>query len=99
MRGLFKRAEVATVLDSLDNSVVFLTPDAIEATLLKEDPTTAWDLASLYLRSIGAEPISKEAQQIVGMSAELTCYVSMKYFTENRLIHLEVRHIVGGLAP
>ena len=36
-----------------------------------------------YLRSIGAKPISKEAQQIVGMSAELTCYVSMKYFTDD----------------
>ena len=82
VRGLFKRTEVEVVLDSLENSVVFLTPDTIEETLLLEDPNTAWELASLYLRSIGAEPISEEAQQIVGMSAELKCYVSMKYFTE-----------------
>ena len=81
VHGLFKRAEVEVVLDSLENSVVFLTPDTIEKTLLSEDPSAAWELASVYLRSIGADPISKESPQIVGMSAELKCYVSMEYFS------------------
>jgi hypothetical protein len=36
----------------------------------------------VYLRSIGARPISDEAPNVVGISVENTCYVSLEYFTE-----------------
>lgn len=85
VRGLFPRHEYATVLDVLGRSVVFLTPANIE-TVLREMRWlgTAWDLANLYLESFGAELLSKHAPRIVGLSDEMTCYVSADYFREER---------------
>jgi hypothetical protein len=41
---------------------------------------SAWTLANLYLASIGAELLGKDAPRLVGLSEETTCYVSPEYF-------------------
>lgn len=81
VRGLFPVYEQDAVLGVLNRSVVFVTPGTVE-TVLRTMPWlgTAWDLANLYLLSCGAEPLSAEAQRIVGLSAETTCFVAMDYF-------------------
>lgn len=81
VRGLFSRREQEPVLKVLERSVVFLTPANI-ASILGEERWlhTAWDLANLYLGSIGAKHLSPDAPSIVGLSEETTCYVSLEYF-------------------
>jgi len=75
---LFPRAEQDVVLALVERSVVFLTPDNIEAVLRKEMgwPGSAWDIANLYLGGIDAELLSADAPRLVGFSQETTCYVS-----------------------
>ena len=81
VRGLFPAVEQERVLALLERSVVFLTPGTIRPAL-EEMPWlhSAWAMANLYLGSVGAELLSGEAPQIVGMSIETTCFVSMEYF-------------------
>ena len=83
VRGLFRRDECEAVLSILENSVVFLTPDNVHDLIQNETPNTAWTIASIYLRSVGADPVSDEAPNIVGLSVDTTCYVSMDYFRED----------------
>ena len=81
VRGLFLAAEQEQVLAVLERSVVYLTPQTIRPAL--HDMTwlhSAWALANLYIGSFGVELLSEEAPQIVGMSMEMTCYVSLEYF-------------------
>jgi hypothetical protein len=87
VRGLFPADEQAVLMEMFSRSIVFLTPDNIASVIMGTSfASTAWDLANLYLLSCGAEPLSKEAPELVGLSEETTCYVSMKYFrSENRL--------------
>jgi len=99
VRGLFPRAEQDVVLALVERSVVFLTPDNIEAVLRKEMrwPGSAWDIANLYLGGIDAELLSEDAPRLVGFSQEITCYVSPAYFEEEDpfadfVVH-EVAHI------
>jgi hypothetical protein len=98
VRGLFPRSEQESVLDLLARSIVFLTPENIEPVLLAMRwPGTAWGLANLYLASFGAELLSDGAPQIVGLSEEAACYVSMEYFVgsdrfEDFLVH-EAAHV------
>jgi hypothetical protein len=98
IRGLFPRAEQETVLALVERSVVFLTPSNIDATLRGCDWLgTAWDLANLYLGSLGADLLSEEACDIVGLSEHTTCFVSPVYFEESGpfadfVVH-EVAHI------
>jgi hypothetical protein len=83
VRGLFPPRERGPVLDILEHSVVFLMPTNIEQVLRNCTwMSTAWELANLYLASIGAELLEKDAPQIVGLSVETTCYVSLTYFTD-----------------
>jgi hypothetical protein len=85
VRGLFPADEQAVQMEMFNRSIVFLTPDNIASVIMKT-ASTAWDLANLYLLSCGAEPLSKEAPEIVGLSEEATCYVSTAYFrSENCL--------------
>jgi hypothetical protein len=81
VRGLFPRSEHETMLDVLGRSVIFLTPATI-GTVLKQTRwlRTAWDLANLYLASFGSALLSEDAPQILGLSEEMTCYVSVEYF-------------------
>ncbi len=78
----FRRDERGAVLALLEKSVVFLSPENIEALIRKGSLDTAWEIANIYLRSIGARPISENARGVVGLSVESTCYVSLEYFTE-----------------
>ncbi|MGC9986909.1 MAG: hypothetical protein ABSF35_25245 [Polyangia bacterium] len=80
-RGLFRRDEQEAVLAVLEKSVVFLTPANIDQVLLQCSWLhTAWSLANLYLDSMGASLLGPDADKIVGLSEETTCFVSLKYF-------------------
>lgn len=98
VRGLFPRREQEAVLKVLERSVIFLTPSNIDAILGETHwHNTAWDLANLYLASLGAELLSDDAPRIVGLSEETTCYVSVDYFQpcsrfEDFVVH-EAAHI------
>jgi len=57
----------------------------------------AWDLANLYLASLGAPLLGPTALQIVGLSEETRCYISAEYFADSDpfadfIVH-EVAHI------
>lgn len=83
VRGLFPRVEQDTVLTALERSLVFLTPDNIQEVLRGSRwLSTAWDIANLYLLSVDQAPLADDAPQIVGLSEETTCYVSITYFDE-----------------
>ena len=99
IRGLFPRAEQEIVLDLVEGSVIFLSPENIEAVLRDESGwlSTAWDLANLYLDSIGAELLGEDAPRLLGLSQATTCFVSLAYFEEDDpfadfVVH-EVAHI------
>jgi hypothetical protein len=98
VRGLFPRAEQDLILAKLEKSVVFLTRANIDSILLAEGfHRAAWDLANLYLSSVGADLLSDTAPAIVGLSQETTCFVSAEYFAEQDqfadfVVH-EVAHI------
>ncbi|QQR48530.1 hypothetical protein JKA73_08580 [Myxococcus xanthus] len=98
VRGLFPRAEQDAVLAVLECSVVFLTPANISQVLLKSAwLNTAWDLANLYLLSVGAELLGEDAPRLLGISEHTTCYVSLAYFEEESpfadfLVH-EAAHV------
>lgn len=98
VRGLFPRAEQDAVLAVLERSVVFLTPANISQVLLKSSwLNTAWDLANLYLLSVGAELLGEDAPRILGLSEHTTCYVSLSYSDEESpfadfLVH-EAAHV------
>lgn len=98
VRGLFPSAEREPVMALVEHSVVFLTSANIEATLLDcRWLHTAWDIANLYLGSLGVELLSEEAPRLVGLSEETTCFVSPHYFDEQDtfadfVVH-EVAHI------
>ena len=54
VEGLFPVPEREPVLRLLERAVVFLTPETIEAVLAAQQwPHTTWDLADLYLGSLG----------------------------------------------
>jgi hypothetical protein len=83
VRGLFSRREKDLVLAVLLRSVVFLAPENIESVLLGcAWPRMAWELANLYLGSVGAQLLSDEAPGVVGLSEERSCYVSFRYLDE-----------------
>lgn len=93
VRGIFPQSEQSIILDMLDRSVVFLTPATINTVLDKATwLNTAWNLANIYLASLGAKTLTDDAQAIVGLSEETTCYVSMKYFSNNNPLEDYVIH-------
>ena len=82
--GLFPGAEQQAVLDVLARSVVFLTPTTIEHVLTQTRYLkTAWSLSNIYLASCGSKLLADDAPELVGLSEETTCYVSMTYFQPN----------------
>ncbi len=80
--GLFPRKEQETVVQLLEKSVIFLTPQNIDEVLHGENfHQSAWMLANLYLLSVDAEPLGgQETQAIVGTSGGDTCHGTMRYF-------------------
>ncbi len=98
VKGLFPRAEQEAVLALVERSLVFVTSQNIEA-VLRGCPwmRNAWDIANLYLGSIGAELLGPDAPVIVGLNLEATCYVSPAYLEDDDpfgdfVVH-EVAHI------
>jgi hypothetical protein len=84
VKGLFPAKEREVILGLLEKSLVFLTQDNIEHVLREERwPSTAWNLANLYLGSIGADCLNGNPSDLVGLSQETTCYVAMTYFSED----------------
>ena len=80
--GLFPEKEREPVLRMFERSLVFVTPENVERVIAEATwLSTAWEIANLYLGSIGAEPLGGPEHAIVGLSEETTCYVSMAYFT------------------
>jgi hypothetical protein len=81
--GFFTVQERDCVLDALVREVVFLTPHNIVDVLTTEPwLSTAWRLANLYLNSLGASRLGSNADDLVGLSQDTTCYVSLAYFDE-----------------
>jgi len=93
VRGFFPEAEREAILRLFENSVVFLTSDNIESVLLGQMwLRSAWDLANLYLSSVGADLLGPDAPSLLGLSQETTCYVSTEYFREREKIEDFVIH-------
>ncbi|MDP2759789.1 MAG: hypothetical protein Q8O64_05200 [Sideroxyarcus sp.] len=93
VQGLFPQKEQAVILNMLERSVIFLAPATINTVLEKAAwLKTAWDLANIYLASLDARPLSEIAPDIVGLSEETTCFVSMKYFSNNNPLEDYVIH-------
>lgn len=81
VHGLFPKAEQEAVLAVLERSIVFVTHDSLEAVLRGcSFLHTAWDVANLYLTSLGAGLLSDKAPRIGGLTVETTCFVSPEYF-------------------
>jgi hypothetical protein len=108
VRGLFPRAEREPVLSALTRSVIFVSAGTLEALLFEVSfDETAWDLANLYLTTVGAQVLGADAREIVGFCDGHTCYVSPLYFTTTdpfadfvlheaaHLFHHVKRHHVG----
>ena len=98
--GLFPKTEQGLVLGLVMDSVVFLD-QGTTLKILRETTWdhTAWDIARIWLDSIGAEPLSEDGGGLLGLSEENTCYVSLAYFDDLRrdpfsdyVVH-EVAHI------
>jgi hypothetical protein len=84
VEGLFPEKEREQVLALLERSVVFLTQENIEEVIKKQSFLhSAWDIADLYLGSIGARRLRKKGGGLVGLSQETTCYLSLAYFSED----------------
>jgi hypothetical protein len=84
VRGFFPKAEQDVVLATLEKSVVYVTSETIEPIILNHGwDRSAWDLANLYLLSVGAELLGPDAPRVVGISEETNCYVSPDYFAED----------------
>jgi hypothetical protein len=84
VRGLFPKDEQELVLATLERSVVYVTSETIESIILNHGwDRSAWDLANLFLLSVGAERLGPAAPRVVGISEETTCYVSPDYFAED----------------
>ena len=84
VQGLFPQKEQTIILDTLEHSVVFLTPATINA-IIKNTRwlSTAWNIANIYLSSMGEKSLTDETPAILGLSEETTCYVSVEYFRNN----------------
>lgn len=82
--GLFPAPERPQVMHLLERTVVFLTPETIEAVLAAQRwPYTAWQLANVYLGSLGRLGLNGRPVGLVGLSEETTCYIALSYFTES----------------
>lgn len=98
IRGLFPKAEQPILLEALSGSVILVSHANIESLLLKHSwDYSTWTLANLYLHSLGLPKLSEEAVAVLGMSEELRCYITPKYFVEQDpladfLVH-EVAHV------
>jgi hypothetical protein len=96
--GLFPAAERPVVLGVAERSIVFLTR-ATAHRIIHETAylSSAWTIANIYLYSLRAPLLGDSGSQVVGLSEETKCYVSLEYFAEkdslaDYVVH-EVAHI------
>lgn len=83
VRGLFPAREQMIVLSLFEKSLVFVTPDNIEQVITQMNWLgTAWQVANLYLGSLGLPGLDGKSVRLVGLSEETTFFVSMDYFEE-----------------
>jgi hypothetical protein len=83
VRGLFPSKEHEVVLEIVERSIIFLTRKATLGAI--EDvgfDSSAWQIANVYLRGIGAPPLADGAFCALGLNEETRCYVSLAYFEE-----------------
>lgn len=83
VRGLFPAREQMIVLGLFEKSLVFVTHDNVEQGLARMNwLSTAWQVANLYLGSLGLPGLNGKSVRFVGLSEETTFFVSMAYFEE-----------------
>lgn len=83
VRGLFPAREQMIVLGLFEKSLVFVTPDNIEQVIARMHWLgTAWQIANIYLGSLGLPGLDGKPVRLVGLSEETTFFVSMDYFEE-----------------
>ncbi len=81
--GIFEPEDQSVVLETLVDSITFLTRGNVHRVLEESGwPRTSWDVARIWLDSIGAEPLSPGADGLLGLSENLRCYVSLRYFED-----------------
>lgn len=81
--GLFPADERARLLDVVTNSIVFLTQTVAHDLIATTSwHSTAWDVARIWLASIGAPPLSDDATGLLGLSEGTQCLVSLDYFED-----------------
>ena len=81
--GIFAPEDQAVVLKTLVDSITFLTREEVDRVLRTSGwLSTNWDVARIWLDSIGAEPLSPDADGLLGLSENLRCYVSLNYFED-----------------
>jgi hypothetical protein len=96
--GLFPKVEQPILMEALSGSVIVVSHATIESIILNHTwDYSAWTLANLYLHSLGLPMLSEEAVAVLGMSEELRCYITSKYFVAQDpladfLVH-EVAHV------
>ena len=72
------------MFNALEWSVVFVTSTRIEDLVLNcSFDGSAWTLANLYLASVGADLLGRDAPILVGFTEETTCYISADYFRDS----------------
>lgn len=80
VRGLFATNEQELVLSAVAQRVIFLTASRIDSALTTARwHRNAWNLANLYLASLGAEPLADGHDHILGMATDQACYVTAAY--------------------
>jgi hypothetical protein len=81
VEGLLPLKAWGAALELLVRSVVFVLPSTVERVLREQSwLNTAWDVANLYLRSVGARALGREAPHVLGLSSGGRAYVSLRYF-------------------
>jgi hypothetical protein len=72
--GLFSKSEREIVLALLGDCIVLLTAGNIDDVLWRTSKlNTAWLLANLYLKSVGARTLGDIPKAMVGLSEDTTC--------------------------
>lgn len=98
VRGLFPAAEQDTILAAVEKSVVFLNLTSLSRLVRHgHRHSSSWNLANLYLYSIGASAMAGSDFSVLGISEGTSCYVTSRYFSQSDpfsdfVVH-EVAHI------
>jgi len=82
--GLFPARERQAILDLFKKSLVFVSRDNIDLLITETKRlSTVWDIANIYLGSLGLPGLNDQPVGIVGFSEETTFFVSITYFEDS----------------